>query len=358
MKEIQTEELCEYGCGHIAKYELANGKKCCSKSANSCKANKAKNASSKTVDKVCPHCHTEFKQINSRVFANHVRWCKENPKHDKCCGKNFKEKLSATCKENSIIKHGQLKMFDVECNTCHTHFQVQEFEKDFPSKERYFCSRSCANSYSAKHVDHKNISVGVKRYYQEHSMTLTQKEVRKCKWCDSEFETTNKRDAQCCSPSCAAKYREFILFQSKIKCAKTEYEQLKLFLKKYRQACSFTFSIKLFPDEFDFSLIEQYGWYAAKNRGNNLNGVSRDHMFSVKDGFINYIDPIFLAHPANCRLIRHNENISKLDKSLFSKTELLSRIIEWDNKYGKYNVNMNYNNFDLIYDWKKQFTII
>ena len=109
----------------------------------------------------------------------------------------------------------------------------------------------------------------------------------------------------------------------------------------------------MFPDEFDFSLIEQYGWYAAKNRGNNLNGVSRDHMFSVKDGFINYIDPIFLAHPANCRLIRHNENISKLDKSLFSKTELLSRIIEWDNKYGKYNVNMNYNNFDLIYDWKK-----
>ena len=81
-------------------------------------------------------------------------------------------------------------------------------------------------------------------------------------------------------------------------------------------------------------------------------------MFSVKDGFINYIDPIFLAHPANCRLIRHNENISKLDKSLFSKTELLSRIIEWDNKYGKYNDNMNYNNFDLIYDWKKQFTII
>lgn len=138
--------MCEYGCGHIAKYELANGKKCCSKSTNSCEANKAKNASSKIDDKVCPYCHTEFKQIN---------------------------------------------------------------------------------------------------------------------------------------------------------------------------------------------------------------GVSRDHMFSVKDGFINYIDPIFLAHPANCRLIRHNENISKLDKSLFSKTELLSRIIEWDNKYGKYNVNMNYNNFDLIYDWKK-----
>lgn len=335
MKEIQTEELCEYGCGHIAKYELANGKKCCSKSANSCKVNKAKNASSKIDDKVCPYCHVEFKQINSRVFANHVRWCKENPKHDECCGKKFKEKLSATCKENSIVKHGQLKIFEVECNTCHTHFQVQEFEKDFPSKERYFCSRSCANSYSAKHVDHKNISIGVKRYYQEHSIPLTIKEVRKCKWCDSEFETTNKRNAQCCSLSCSSKYREFKSFEQKLNAATSDAEKIRIKFRKYCVDAAFTFSLKDFPDEFDFSLIETYGWYKAKNRGNNLGGVSRDHMYSVKDGFLNNVDPKIVAHPANCRLIRQGDNASKKDRSCITLEQLLERIKSWDQKYKK-----------------------
>ena len=335
MKEIQTEELCEYGCGHIAKYELANGKKCCSKSANSCEANKAKNASSKIDDKVCPHCHVEFKQINSRVFANHVRWCKKNPKHDECCGKKFKEKLSATRKENSVAKHGQLKMFEVECNTCHTHFQVQEFEKDFPSKERYFCSRSCANSYSAKHVDHKNISIGVKRYYQEHSIPLTIKEVRKCKWCGNEFETTNKSNTKCCSLSCASKYREFKSFEQKLNAATSDAEKIQIKFRKYRVDAAFTFSLKDFPNEFDFSLIETYGWYKAKNRGNNLSGVSRDHMYSVKDGFLNNVDPKIVAHPANCRLIRQGDNASKKDKSCITLEQLLERIKIWDQKYKK-----------------------
>jgi len=129
-----------------------------------------------------------------------------------------------------------------------------------------------------------------------------------------------------------------------------------LFLRRYRLACAFTFGIRSFPNEFDFGLIEKYGWYAAKNHGNNLNGISRDHMFSVKDGFINYINPIFISHPANCRLIRHNENVSKLDKSLFDKNELLTRIIEWDKRNGKFNDEMNYEKINDVFDWRTYFT--
>ena len=299
----------------------------------------------------CKWCHQKFENISGSQLANHVRWCKENPNR----GKGLKEKLQAFQMQKMLDMYGPYKNFEVKCSNlkCSNKLVVHEREKKFPEKEHYFCSSQCAHAFSASCVNPENI-----KRRKLFNLNKKEKIYRQCMWCKNIFEAFVNESKKCCCNACAAKYREFILFQSKIKCAKTEYEQLKLFLKKYRQACSFTFSIKLFPDEFDFSLIEQYGWYAAKNRGNNLNGVSRDHMFSVKDGFINYIDPIFLAHPANCRLIRHNENISKLDKSLFSKTELLSRIIEWDNKYGKYNDNMNYNNFDLIYDWKKQFTII
>lgn len=335
MKEIETKELCEYGCGQIAKYELANGKKCCSKSANSCQAMKKKNAKSSIRDKTCPHCHIEFKQINSRVFANHVRWCKKNPKHDDCCGKKFKEKLSNTLKENVILKHGQLKTYEVECETCHKKFQVKEFENDFPSKDRYFCSRSCANSYSAGFANHENISKGVKAYYQTHSRTLTIKEVRKCKWCNNEFETTNKRNAKCCSNSCASKYREFQDYEKKLNAATSDAEKIKIQFRKYRLDASFTFSLKDFPDEFDFSLIETYGWYKAKNHGNNLGGISRDHMYSVKDGFLNKVDPKIIAHPANCRLIRQCENASKKNKSCLTLEQLLERIKIWDEKYKK-----------------------
>lgn len=101
----------------------------------------------------------------------------------------------------------------------------------------------------------------------------------------------------------------------------------------YRLQCQFNFALSDFPDEFDFDLIRKYGWYKAKNNGNNLNGVSRDHMYSVMEGYRNNVDPSIISHPANCRLIRHNDNISKLDGSTITLEELLDRIEKWNKKY-------------------------
>ena len=36
LKEIQTTDLCDYGCNHIALFQFGNKKKCCSKHPNSC----------------------------------------------------------------------------------------------------------------------------------------------------------------------------------------------------------------------------------------------------------------------------------------------------------------------------------
>lgn len=106
-------------------------------------------------------------------------------------------------------------------------------------------------------------------------------------------------------------------------------------VERYRQLCEFKFSVKDYPEEFNLKLIQEHGWYQAANRGNNLDGVSRDHIVSVKFAFENNIDPELIAHPANCRLMRHTKNQKKKSGSDMTLEELKEKIKKWDNKYGK-----------------------
>jgi hypothetical protein len=105
-------------------------------------------------------------------------------------------------------------------------------------------------------------------------------------------------------------------------------------LRWFRSLCSFKFNVFDYPKGFDLLLVKQYGWYSASNRGGNLNGVSRDHMLSVRFAFDNNIDPELVSHPANCQLLRHNDNVSKLSKCSLTLEELKSRIDKWNNTYG------------------------
>ena len=104
-------------------------------------------------------------------------------------------------------------------------------------------------------------------------------------------------------------------------------------IEGYRQKCQFKFDLKKFPNEFDFELIKEHGWYKPKNKGNNLNGVSRDHMYSIADGFKNNISPEIIKHPANCKLVLHLENQNKRAKSSITLKHLIDRIKDWEIKY-------------------------
>lgn len=92
--------------------------------------------------------------------------------------------------------------------------------------------------------------------------------------------------------------------------------------KDYRRLCKFMFSLSEYPDKFDFSLIENHGWYLPTNRGNNPNGVSRDHMLSIKEGWRNKVPAWKIAHPANCRLLLQRDNAKKQSQSIINETEL------------------------------------
>ena len=105
----------------------------------------------------------------------------------------------------------------------------------------------------------------------------------------------------------------------------------------YRQRCNFRFKIEDYPEVFDLDLVEKYGWYSPSNKGNNLNGVSKDHMLSIKEGYILGINPDIISHPANCRIILHRDNQSKREKSSIKLDDLLIKIKIWDNLYNNSN---------------------
>jgi predicted nucleic acid-binding Zn ribbon protein len=107
--------------------------------------------------------------------------------------------------------------------------------------------------------------------------------------------------------------------------------------KLYSYQCRFNFSISKYPKWFSkaSSLIKLYGWYSAANRGNNLNGCSRDHLYSILDGYKNKVDPKILSHPANCEIKSHKENQKKKSKSSITLDELLVRIKLFEESYGE-----------------------
>jgi len=87
----------------------------------------------------CKHCKQDFKYENNSQRANHSRWCDKNPKRNDW-NKNA----------HSYKRWGKIKSFYVECFSCQKKFDVKEREKLFPQKNKYFCSRSCANSMGGK----------------------------------------------------------------------------------------------------------------------------------------------------------------------------------------------------------------
>ena len=93
----------------------------------------------------CKHCNNQFDYTRTTEKANHSRHCDSNPKK--------KESYVNIKKANNdrIDKiHGKLVDFHVNCFCCGSSFVVVERENQYPTKEQYFCSRSCSNSIGGK----------------------------------------------------------------------------------------------------------------------------------------------------------------------------------------------------------------
>jgi len=106
----------------------------------------------------CKHCNLEFNFDRNTDKANHSRHCDKNPSKNNSY-KNLKKAQNSRIDE----KLGKLSDYEVVCDNCNKTFTVNEREKRFPSKEKYFCSRSCANSIGGKAKS--------KNYYDDDSLS-------------------------------------------------------------------------------------------------------------------------------------------------------------------------------------------
>jgi endogenous inhibitor of DNA gyrase (YacG/DUF329 family) len=236
-----------------------------------------------------------------RVFSNHVRWCEFNPT------RNQTQRLAEATRDWFDREKGPVKSFKVNCYKCGKEFEIQEREKNFPTKEAYYCSRACANTRRHSEATKQKINEAFDR-----NGLRKQRIEKTCLYCGILFKD-KKESRQFCSKKCSAQSRR----------SSEGY-------KRYRADCKFKFNIYNYPDKFDLGLIEEHGWYKAFNRGNNLSGISRDHCVSIRYGWDNGIPAELISHPANCVLLRHTENQKKNRYCSITIDELYVRITEWD----------------------------
>jgi len=236
------------------------------------------------------------------IFVN--KYLRDYTKYTNTCEKKKKEREEEYLESPKFCK---------ECKI------VIPFEKIHDND--LFCSKSCSNSYSNK--NRKGISYNLTEEglntlrnsaFLNFGIKPKEKVEKICIECGQMFSNDNKKF---CGNNCKKNYHV----------KNTEPYQ------RYKQLANFKFNLKDYSDEFDFSLVKEHGWYSPTNKNNNLDGVSRDHMFSVREGFEKGIDSKIISHPANCRLMIHNENISKNKKSVITIEELLDRIEKFEQKY-------------------------
>lgn len=203
---------------------------------------------------------------------------------------------------------------------------------------RKYCSNSCANSCSNSNRTHSDETKAKIRetILNKSSNQVTNTKTRETVLSEDSNQVTNTNIHKVKSRKVTTKVRK-----CRTCCVNDIHEPRKLicedcrmqYYELYRPSCEFDFDMNDFQDEFDLTIVRELGWYSPSNRGNNLKGVSRDHIYSVKDGFVNKVDYRLIKHPANCNLMVHSDNSSKHDGSGISLEVLYERIAKWDMKY-------------------------
>lgn len=134
-----------------------------------------------------------------------------------------------------------------------------------------------------------------------------------------------------CNKSCAGSYNnQHRSTESREKQRKTlrdKYSRdVDLDFRSYKERSKFYFAPQYQSTVIGAELLRENGIYNPKH---NPNGLVRDHMYSIFDGYHNNIDPIIISHPANCQWIPHKNNCRKREKSCIDINNLKARIALW-----------------------------
>ncbi len=233
--------------------------------------------------------------------------------------------LSKDCKENYL---NNIK----KCLNCGA-------DIPYENRRNKFCNKSCSSSYN--NIKRKGVKIKLSNKGRVALQESAYKNLHNTDKDRAEKEREEKREVYVKNPRKCLNCGKDISFELYLKGRTHCNKKCKIELGRknmdkfsvYKKEASFKFNLSSYPEEFDFDLIKEHGWYKPVNRGNNTGGVSRDHIYSVRKGFEDGIDPNIISHPANCQLMVHSKNISKNKRCGITINDLKEKISNWNKKY-------------------------
>ena len=182
------------------------------------------------------------------------------------------------------------------------------------SKE-FIIGPGCTGKYCSIKCSHLGLSTTLKNIKSNEvkdRMLSYNLNPNKCRYCTSIIEYKMRNKKIFCNSSCSARYR-----------CKQNNSLITDEKRLYWMKCEFKFSPYSYPAIPGYTLLLEKGLY---NNNTNIDGISRDHMYSIANGWKNKIDPTIISHPANCNLIPQQENRIKWINCSITYQELLERI--------------------------------
>jgi hypothetical protein len=238
-------------------------------------------------------------------------------------GKYDTDKFKERSKKAYELRVGPIEDHIKICIKCGNKFIWRGRKTSARFSKKQFCGYKCSNARVHSDESNKKRSVlMIAKADAKGRKPNGRRVISKCVICLSDFKTSGYK--KLCSEKCRKMY-----FENKHQ----KFLEQQPEIKRYRTECKFQFSLRDFPEEFDFGFLSEHGMYSAKNHGNNMKGVSRDHMVSISFGFENKIPPHIIRHPANCQLLLQSHNASKKSKCAITIEELMERIETWNKKY-------------------------
>jgi len=164
----------------------------------------------------CEHCGKE-KQITNGKYNESIKLNRGHFCNNKC-----------VCQWRNDKLYGKLTTYTVRCAKCGNELNIDEREKHYPKKERYFCNTHCARSYSTSDDDNSatkivnctkcgktiNVNKRSSKFLCEfckvkgspkisHKNTL----IGQCDYCGL---VTNSKDGKFCNNTCRGNYKYLI----------------------------------------------------------------------------------------------------------------------------------------------------
>ena len=348
-KEVEKNHLCEYGCGQEGKYQLKNGKFCCSKSVNSCSIKKkiwkkrvfSKRKSRKIYREKPELCDFGCGKEPLFYLKTVDKWCC-NKKWQSCSESRIKNGIS---KKGIIPYNKGIKRTEEELLKQSISMQKRWNDPVYRNKQKETRkTKECKSRFRNSKLGPNNSNYGKPIHPNTlKSLKFTEQKIKeryplfieienptfnsngtilvKCRYCGELFEPTKtqlgerlrnlKIGKDICSLFCCIEHKYLSPFSNR-----TDPKELSEYQKYYR----------LVLIETGKSLRE----HGDKIENLHLRGIKYqnqlDHKYSIKIGFKNNIDPKIIGHWKNLEIISTIDNIHKKIKCSIKLEHLLNEI--------------------------------